>query len=389
MALVGFAACAACGGAPTTVTARVELAPGAPAPTALRVSLYDATHALARGVPTASAALPGTLRLTVPAVTETLRLVVDGDASTPLAGGARADVQPGRDVAVLIRLAPAGDTDGDGVPDSVDNCPTVANPDQADQNGDGTGDACAALADGGTDGARDLAGLDGGARDLAAPPDLAEPSCATAGSVALCEDFEGAALANFWTAESGATLDTGFAHRGQHSLHFHTPAFVVGQHVEALLDETKTFGTVTGSELWVRAWLYMPALPASGNRTDLIAVEQANGIGDYLILDPNFLSLYDQVTETANQSSTPPPTATWYCTLWHLTLATDSTGALSVTGTNLPSVAPMTGVPTQPSPPTDTVSFGLSFNTTTANQPAFDLWMDDVIIDGHPLTCAE
>ncbi|WP_421793825.1 thrombospondin type 3 repeat-containing protein [Hydrocarboniphaga effusa] len=36
------------------------------------------------------------------------------------------------------------DTDGDGIPNNVDNCPTVANPNQADSNGDGVGDACTA-----------------------------------------------------------------------------------------------------------------------------------------------------------------------------------------------------------------------------------------------------
>src|SRR5919201_3236883 len=35
-----------------------------------------------------------------------------------------------------------GDVDGDGVPNSSDNCPTVANPDQADSDRDGTGDVC-------------------------------------------------------------------------------------------------------------------------------------------------------------------------------------------------------------------------------------------------------
>ena len=34
------------------------------------------------------------------------------------------------------------DTDGDGVPDAIDNCPTVPNPDQADSNLNGIGDAC-------------------------------------------------------------------------------------------------------------------------------------------------------------------------------------------------------------------------------------------------------
>ena len=34
------------------------------------------------------------------------------------------------------------DTDGDGVPDSIDNCPSISNPDQKDSNGNGVGDVC-------------------------------------------------------------------------------------------------------------------------------------------------------------------------------------------------------------------------------------------------------
>ena len=37
---------------------------------------------------------------------------------------------------------PELDTDGDGRPDSTDNCPTIANPTQADCNSNGVGDVC-------------------------------------------------------------------------------------------------------------------------------------------------------------------------------------------------------------------------------------------------------
>jgi hypothetical protein len=43
---------------------------------------------------------------------------------------------------VDVAASPPPDQDGDGVPDTSDNCPAAYNPTQADTDGDGAGDAC-------------------------------------------------------------------------------------------------------------------------------------------------------------------------------------------------------------------------------------------------------
>ena len=62
------------------------------------------------------------------------------DAMSAQDAGSPTDTSPPADAAVA-------DGDGDGVPDDVDNCVDVANPDQADSDGDELGDACDARPD--------------------------------------------------------------------------------------------------------------------------------------------------------------------------------------------------------------------------------------------------
>ena len=78
------------------------------------------------------------------------------------------DAPAGGDSSQLIDSAPlppdassAADRDGDGIPNTSDNCPDVSNPDQHDEDGDGVGDVCDACpvsannADGDGDGVGD------------------------------------------------------------------------------------------------------------------------------------------------------------------------------------------------------------------------------------------
>ncbi|MBM5789478.1 PKD domain-containing protein [Candidatus Parcubacteria bacterium] len=70
----------------------------------------------------------------VPASTFNIRAEIRGTEPT--------DTNTANDTAITAMLEPMQDGDADGISDGSDNCPSVANTDQRDADGDGAGNAC-------------------------------------------------------------------------------------------------------------------------------------------------------------------------------------------------------------------------------------------------------
>jgi hypothetical protein len=96
----------------------------------------------------------------------------------------------------------APDRDDDGVPDHLDNCPHVANPDQHDEDGDGIGDACDNCPHVANPDQRNEGEVEEGIeRDEVG--DACDPSATTRERIALFEPFATPGLPEGWTVVSG------------------------------------------------------------------------------------------------------------------------------------------------------------------------------------------
>jgi hypothetical protein len=97
-----------------------------------------------------------------------------------------------------LQFSAAADTDGDGIPDNLDNCINVPNPTQLDADGDGYGNACDAdLNNSGTVTAADFAimrsvlGQSAGSSPTAAAADLNGSGTVTAADFAILRAYLG------------------------------------------------------------------------------------------------------------------------------------------------------------------------------------------------------
>jgi hypothetical protein len=99
---------------------------------------------------------------------------------------------------------PPGDTDGDGVANAVDNCPTVPNANQRDRDNDKHGDAC--------DGCPHIANPGDPDMDYDGVGDDCDPRPSIAGDRrVLWEDFDDPSTSSSWTKTGAWTIAGGVA----------------------------------------------------------------------------------------------------------------------------------------------------------------------------------
>ena len=363
-------------------------------PTTVTVSVFDA-HGQVGHAAVSPAPLPGQLMVTgLPDTAVDLRIAAVGTGGTQVVLGAtRVTLVPHMLTTASLTLAYGTlDADNDGVPDVIDDCPTVPDPLQTNSAGTGPGDACrnGALPSG------DLAGADLRATtpvDLAGPmPDLMRvaSTCATAG-VAFCDGFETATLAPHWIVTNNmggsAVVDPTRAYRGAASLHLHNDAIAAGGSSDVELDETQTFAAY----LYARAFIYVPS-SFDAAEADVLLVEQNASPYQGITLGMSkgvFMTQDTLAGGTALVSTTTVPKDRWTCVEWEVRLgsagSSNGTTTLTVDGTAASGLG--AAQPLYATPPINQLGIGLVGGGSAAI-PARDLWIDELIVDTAPIGCA-
>jgi hypothetical protein len=368
--------------------------------TSVTVSIFDPYGLIGKKQIT-TPVLPGLVTVTGLA-DNSLQLRVVALATTnsvPLLGGTRVSIVPHMVTTTTVTLGNPLDTDHDGIPDSLDDCPTVPDPTQANRNGTGPGDACRtpvvadlalpanadlAIADLGSS---DLASADLALNDLAtAPPDLMPgPSLCSSANAIFCEGFESGGTGG-WGVLGTVSVDSQHVFRGKYAMHAHQNAVGSGTQTTGVLVSTQPYPT---TDIYLRAYAYLPSPAPTGTFTFLRTQLSANGQYSVdLRVDNGHFGTDATRTGVVMGSKQAPPLDRWFCVEWQIHLATTGYTIVNIDG------APVTGLQanntfdTTNTPNYDWLVVGLDSGPQASGIPARDLWLDEIILDNKPIGCA-
>ncbi|HUS29120.1 MAG TPA: hypothetical protein VMZ53_11435 [Kofleriaceae bacterium] len=203
----------------------------------------------------------------------------------------------------------------------------------------------------------------------------------------VCEGFESGF--GVWMADAMVSLDATRAHRGNHSVHVHSPAFAAGGSSYQAIYQSQTV-SANINPFWVRGWFWLSARPNFDNAMELMTAERpSTSSGDYVFVHADSTNVYSQFDAQIMQTSTLVPVGQWFCLIWKVTRNTGTSGALELSGDVTVSLANTKTDSTTSSLQIVVLGIGYASSNTPVAQPAQDLWIDDVIVSASAVTCSD
>jgi hypothetical protein len=223
----------------------------------------------------------------------------------------------------------------------------------------------------------------------AAADGVAATTCG-ATSTRECDGFESGAFDPMWTLDTSRgtiTIDSTRAYRGASSVHVRIdPITSSVTNPRAVLLGPGGLGTTITGIIYFRIWMYV-ASPVSANPyNQLINAANQSGQGISMGTRGGLVTNNDYTDGGYAESATTFPLDRWTCLQFQMPSNVSGTTRVFIDGTELTDVA-LTKATTQPPP--DHVYLGLEWVGTLSSQPAVDAWMDEIVIDTQPTTCAQ
>lgn len=224
----------------------------------------------------------------------------------------------------------------------------------------------------------------------AAPDGVLATTCGTFGSLA-CDGFETGSIDPMWMLDTSAgtiALDASRAYRGSASVHVHINTISASiTNPRALLLGPAGIQTPVTGMIYFRVWMYVssPVFSVTLMNQLINAANQA-GQGISMGLTNHLVANNDYTAGNYMESTTQFPLDRWTCVQFEIPSNIVGTSRVFIDGAELTDIA-LTNTSPQPAP--DHVYIGLEWVGSPSSMPAADAWVDEIIVDTSPTTCAQ
>jgi hypothetical protein len=204
-----------------------------------------------------------------------------------------------------------------------------------------------------------------------------------------CDGFEGSSVDPKWTldtANGSITIDTTRAYRGSSSVHLHIDPTTGSSNPRATLYGVGGLQPAITGRIYFRVWMWIatPLTPTIFNQ--MINAANTAGQGISMGSRNGVLANNNYTDTTYAESATALPFDRWTCLQFEMPSNTTGDIRMFVDGTELTD-ATLTKTTAQPAP--SHVFMGLEWVGSPTGYPAADAWMDEMVIDTSPTTCAQ